>query len=91
MPVFKHKRSRSVTKISLKILFEYKTQKEFDSNLCKILVDKMVKKGDSKFKARLLALQEEESNAWLKALPSSSLGNFLDDFSKTQKASSPRG
>ena len=59
-----------------------KTQKDFDSALCKIFLDKKISSVESDIElARLLALQEPESNAWLNALPSSSLGTLLDDSS----------
>jgi hypothetical protein len=46
-------------------------------NIChKILLDRM---STDKDQARLLALQEKESGAWLHALPSTNLGTLLDN------------
>lgn len=57
-----------------------KSQKEFDLNMCKVLFNNVFSSTESQInRARLLALQEPESNAWLNALPSSTLGNLLDD------------
>jgi hypothetical protein len=42
----------------------------------KILLDRM---STDKDQARLLALQEKESGAWLHALPSTNLGTLLDN------------
>lgn len=58
---------------------DLKHQKDFDLNMCKSFVSNMLSNSETpEDKARLLALQEFESSAWLRALPSTSLGNLLD-------------
>ena len=60
----------------------FKCQKDFDLAMCKFFLNKIILNSKSNVdKARILALQEEESSAWLNALPSSTLGNLLDDAS----------
>lgn len=58
----------------------FNNQKDFDRGMCQVFFNRILSQtNDKRQKARLLALQEPESNAWLKALPSVSLGNVLDD------------
>jgi hypothetical protein len=56
--------------------YDQKIWDEKIHNIChKILLDRM---STNKDQARLLALQEKESGAWLHALPSTNLGTLLD-------------
>ena len=57
-----------------------KTQKNFDFKVCQVLLEDLTLRCENEIeRARLFALQKRESNAWLNAMPSASLGNLLDD------------
>ena len=58
------------------------TQKIYDKILCDVFYKNVKQNSNSLYdEARILALQHPESNAWLQALPSVSLGNLLDNSS----------
>lgn len=60
----------------------FDNQHKLDNSMCEFLINKYISEcQDKKERARLLALQEIESGAWLQALPSSALGTLLDDSS----------
>lgn len=58
------------------------TQKVLDEKLCHVSFQNLLSNCEATTDtARLLALQHYESNAWLNALPSAALGNFMDNTS----------
>lgn len=59
---------------------DYSKQKLLDEKLCNFFIENILSNTVDKLeKARLLALQEKESGAWLNSLPSASLGTHLDN------------